>query len=409
MAREQVYQGADSVQARGRAGRRGAGRGRTVGIGLIGCGGMGRFVAKKVLDQDPRLQIRAIYDTDPRSVKTSLEQLCPGAVVHESAEALCAAPEVDWVMIASWNSFHKDHTLAAFAAGKHVFCQKPLATSVEDCLAMRRAWQRSGRMFNIGFSLRYSPHYRAIHRELRAGTIGDIVSLEFNEVLGFNHGGYIMGDWRRLTAHAGTHLLEKCCHDIDLVNWMVGARARRVASFGGLNFFTPDNVRHIRRLGRDKNGRRAYHTWGGLVGKNPFTADKDIVDNQVAIIEFDNDVRATFHTNCNGGIPERRMYINGTEGALRADVVSGVIEVARIGFGEAVRRVKVDSSGSHGGGDDVLAGELADSMLRGTVPAVGLDEGLASAFTCFGIDQAMEAGKVVDMAPYWRRVAGGRR
>jgi len=87
----------------------------------------------------------------------------------------------------------------------------------------------TGRLFNIGLTLRYSPHYRKIKQLLESGAVGDIISMEFNETLDFNHGGYIMGNWRRLREYAGTHLLEKCCHDIDLVNWMVGSRARHVS------------------------------------------------------------------------------------------------------------------------------------------------------------------------------------
>lgn len=402
--RTQAYQGAESVVDRAppKTGR--PTRGRTVGIGLIGCGGMGRLVARNVLAQNPRLQIRGLYDPDKRSLKASRTTFGDHVPVYADYRALCAASDIDWVMIASWNCFHKEQTLAAFESGKHVFCQKPLATTPADCLAMRRAWKKSGCLFNIGFSLRYTPHYRAIHKLIADGVIGDIVSLEFNEVLAFNHGGYIMGDWRRLTQHAGTHLLEKCCHDIDLANWMVNARAKRVASFGGLDFFVPENQRHMRRLGTDDEGRRAYRTWGGLVNRNPFNADKDIVDNQVAIIEYDNGVRATFHTNCNSGIPERRLYVNGSEGAIRADFVDGVIEVARIGFGQKARRVRARATGSHGGGDDALARKLAGSMLGGRVPEVGLEEGLASAFTCFGIDEAMNRGRVVEMDKYWKRV-----
>ena len=404
MQGKQDYQGSASVRTERLARAAGPVRGRTVGIGVIGCGGMGRYIARKVADLDPRLQIRGLYDPDRRSIAAARATFGAQVPVYADYRELCAAPDIAWVMIASWNCFHHEQTVAAFAAGKHVFCQKPLATTPGDCLAMRRAWKKSGRLFNIGFSLRYTPHYRAIHRLIARGVLGQVISLEFNEVLGFNHGGYIMGDWRRRTALAGTHLLEKCCHDIDLAGWMVGSRARRVASFGGLDFFLPGNQRHLRRLGADRAGRTAYRTWGGLVGKNPFTADKDIVDNQVAIIEYENRVRATFHTNCNSGLPERRLYINGSEGALRADFVAGTIEVARIGFKEAVRRVKARARGSHGGGDDVLARELARSMLSGRVPEVGMEEGLLAAFTCFGMDEAMEQGTVVEMDKYWKLI-----
>jgi hypothetical protein len=98
------------------------------------------------------------------------------------------------------------------------------------------------------------------------------------------------------------------------------------------------------------------------------------------------------------------MAIHGTEGSIRADIVAGVIQVARIGFNEKVRKVKASTRGSHGGGDDVLARELCRSMLTGRVPEVGLDEGLMSAFTCFGIDEAMNAGGVVAMDKYWKLI-----
>lgn len=312
-------------------------------------------------------------------------------------------------MIASWNDAHKEQTVAAFKAGKHVFCQKPLATSLKDCVAMYKAWKKSGKMFNIGFTLRYSPHYRKIKELLKSGKIGQIISMEFNETLDFNHGGYIMGDWRRLRKYAGTHFLEKCCHDIDLVNWMVESRASRVASFGGLDFFKPENEHHIARLGKNDKGMDAYNTWRRarglepMVDMNAFTSDKDIIDYQVAIIEYANKVRATFHINCNAGIPERRMYILGTEGAIRADVLTGKIEVKRIGFNTVIEDASTTAKGGHGDGDGVLVKELAESMPNGTLPSVGLVEGVEASVTSFAIDDALDNGKMVDVAPYWEK------
>jgi len=356
---------------------------KKIKIGAIGCGGMGLNIIKILLDVDERLQLVGIYDPDERSTKKTSEEIKPSPKIYNSYQELVANPEIDWVMIASWNSFHKEQTVAAFEAGKHVFCQKPLATNLDDCKAMYDAWKKSGKIFNIGFTLRYSPHYRKIKELLNEGAVGRIISMEFNETLDFNHGGYIHGDWRRLRKHAGTHLLEKCCHDIDLVNWMVESRASRTASFGGNDFFIPENEKHVERIGQNKDGVKAYVTWSGLVAKNPFTSDKDIVDNQVVIIEYENNVRSTFHTNCNAGIPERRMYILGTEGAIRADVLTGKIETKKIGFDTQIEDVSSGSSGGHGGGDHILVAELAESMLNGTKPVVGLKEGLEASVTSF--------------------------
>jgi predicted dehydrogenase len=375
-----------------------------IGIAVIGCGGMGMAIVNRLIARDPRLQIRTLYDPNPASVEHALKTINSQPRVCDSASGAITDPAVDWVMIASWNCFHKEQSVTALNAGKHVFCQKPLATNFEDCLAMRAAWHESGRMFNIGFSLRYAPHYRKIKQLLDARVVGDIISFEFNETLEFNHGGFIMGDWRRLQANAGTHLLEKCCHDIDLANWMTGSMASRVASFGGLNFFKPENARHIERIGPHADGAPAYGAWAykRAVGLNAFTSDKDIVDNQVAIIEYANGVRATFHANCNAGIPERRLVILGTEGAIRADLTAGVLQSKRIGFDTAIENHAIDAIDGHGGGDDILTRELADSMLHGAAPSVDLDDGLKSAATCFAIDDAMNRGQVVDVMPYWR-------
>jgi len=374
------------------------------GIGLIGCGVMGRVLAKLVTRQDPGLRVVALYDPDPGSVAATRASFEGPPRVHPSHRALIDDPEVAWVMIASWNRFHAGQVMDALAAGKHVFCQKPLATDLEEAVALAEAWRTARRHVVLGFTLRFAGHYRRIHERLRAGAIGRLVSFEQNETLEFNHGGYIMGDWRRLRRNAGTHLLEKCCHDIDLLHWLSGSRPRRVASFGGLDVFTPENAGLVEQVGRDAEGREAYRTWPSLVGEHPFLAEKDIVDNQVALIELESGVRGTFHTNCNAGIPERRLLLCGTEGAIRADLVAGTIEERRIGFDTRTQRLDATSPDRHGGGDTVLARELADCMLGGTAPAAGFREGLEATLSCLAIDRALDEGEVVDLAPTWERI-----
>ncbi|MEI6167901.1 MAG: Gfo/Idh/MocA family oxidoreductase [bacterium] len=380
---------------------------KKLGIGVIGCGGRLRDVFGHLTRATDQVEIVALCDPNPHSIEATKAAYNPTARVHEDYQALVRDPAVEWVMIGSWNCFHARHTIAAFEAGKNVFCEKPLALSVDDCLAIRDAWRKSGKLFTIGFTLRYSPHYRRIKEILSSGKIGSILSMEFNETLEFNHGGYIHADWRRKTEWAGSHLLEKCCHDIDLVNWMTDSLAVKAASFGGCDFFTPANAHHSERLGKSPDGKQAFTTWsnnkinGNIM--NPFNADKDILDNQVAILQFASGTRASFHTNCITGIPERRMYICGTEGTLRADVMTGQLEVKRIGFNTQLEDCRSTSSGGHGGGDSILGTSLADTMLKGTPPLTSLEDGLRAAFTAFGMDEAQRTGTVVDLSPFWQR------
>jgi len=381
----------------------------SIGLGLIGCGSRLRGITGLVQKTTDRARVVALYDPSEDSIRKAKEQFNPDAKVYEDYRELVRDPAVDWVMIGSWNCFHAEQAIAAFEAGKHVFCEKPLATNIEDCVAMRDAWRKSGRLFTIGFTLRYSPHYIKIKELLDSGYIGELVSMEFNETLHFNHGGYIHSDWRRKTENAGTHLLEKCCHDLDLTNWMVGSLAERVASFGGCNFFLPKNAGLVDRIGPDKEGRPAFTAWHLLWGSqklpdaSPFGTDKDIVDNQVAVIEFANKVRATFHANCAAGIYERRMVLCGSEGAIRADVITGKIEGRRFGYDDTIDDLSTEAKGGHGGGDNILGESLVATMLEGMPPRTTLEDGLRSAITAFAIDDAMGSGTVVDVKPYWEK------
>jgi len=375
-----------------------------VRVGLIGPGGRLRGIVGRLLNEAPSgsIKIVAAYDPDSRALQSVRDEL--GIELEEalSEEALINRPDLDWIFIGSWNVFHARQAIAAMQAGKHVFCEKPLATSLEDCVAIRDAAAKSGRIFSFGLVLRYSPHYQKVHDLIATGAIGNILSFEFNETLPFNHGGYIFGNWRRHTSKAGSHLLEKCCHDLDLANWIINSLPMRVASFGGKDFFVPKNERHIARIGPSDAGKPAYRTWVDPDGISPFTKGANIVDNQVAILQYANGVRATFHTNCNAGIPERRFYICGTEGALRADALTGHIEWQRISHAPKMEQINMGHGGGHAGGDETMAKALVDTLINGQKPLASVEEGLHACVAAFAIDQAMEEKKVVELDPWWK-------
>ncbi|AQQ70536.1 Inositol 2-dehydrogenase/D-chiro-inositol 3-dehydrogenase [Limihaloglobus sulfuriphilus] len=371
-------------------------------IGIIGCGLRIRQVAHGLMKHTNRVEVVALNDISEQSIEQTCEYLDIKPKVYASYEKLVSNPEIDWVLVGSWNSFHLEHVLSAFENNKNVFCEKPLATDLEGCIKIYQAWRTTDKQFMIGFTLRYSPHYMRIKETLDSGLIGSIVSFEFNETLDFNHGGYIMGGWRSLIKNSGTHLLEKCCHDIDIANWLSNSRPARVASFGGLNIFKPCNEHWIEKLGVNTEGKKAFYAWGQP--NNPFLNEKDIIDNQVTIMEFENGVRSTFHTNCSSAIPERRIYILGEEGAIRADAITGKIEVRRIGFDEQFKDISTSVKGSHAGGDDFLCKSLSEAVLNLKESPTGMSDALISAATCFGVDKAMDDGVVYDMNPVWQKV-----
>ena len=373
---------------------------------LVGFGGRLEAVVRALNQATDAVEYAGVYDPDAARVQAARDEFCPRGRVYDSIKAVAGDPDVDWVLIASPNHRHAAQAIAALRGGKHVFCEKPLATSLEDVAALRDAWRASRRRFVLGLTLRHSPFYRAVREWIDAGRIGQLISMEINDTLDFNHGGHIHSHpWRRKTALGGSHLLEKCCHDIDLAIWMTASLPRHVASFGGKDFFVPEHAYMKEKVGSAKDGREPFMCWPS-VGKrvDPFAGDGDVVDNQVGIIEFANHVRATFHTNCVAGIPERRLCLLGTEGAMRVDILSGELSYRRVACDAEIEPIAQFEAGGHGGGDAVLGRDLAATMLDGAEPHASLREGTLAAVTCFAMNDAMRTRTVVDCWPYWEQV-----
>jgi len=374
---------------------------KMIGVAVIAAGGRSRGVVSNLLRDGANVQIKAVYDPD---------QVVAAATVKSWGQLdtkICATyqdaihtPGVDWVMVFSPNAFHKEHIVAAFEAGKNVFSEKPLATKIEDCQTIFDAHQKAGVMFATGFVLRYAPIYLKAKALIDSGKIGRILSIDANENISPDHGGYIMTNWRRLTEMAGPHILEKCCHDLDLINWFTQSIPSKVAGFGGLDFFVPANRELIEKF-PTPNGLSVFRGWEDPHAKPcPFESDKDLMDNLVAIMEFRNNIRVQFQATMSNALPERRMYFSGTEGTMIVELYSSTLQVKRIGD-EKAQTFSFGDDG-HGGGDDFIMKELYDTMINGTLPKCSGNEGLTSAIAALAIDQAAQKRQVVDLEPVWK-------
>ena len=250
-----------------------------------------RSVLKRLLPKIPRLAVKGVYDVDATAIEKLREAFgASNPRAYPSMESLVDDPEIDWVMIGTWNRFHAAPVIAALNAGKNVFCEKPLATTLADCVAVQNAVRRSKGIFAFGLVLRFSPHYQRIHQTLADGRIGELISFEFNETLRPGHGGYIFGNWRRRTEMAGSHILEKCCHDLDIANWMAG-NVPNCAAIGGKRIFTQENAGLGEQIGLDAEGLGSVE-WPDAHRVDPFSGDLDLMDHQVVILEYANGVAA---------------------------------------------------------------------------------------------------------------------
>lgn len=370
----------------------------TIKIAVIGGGNRARQLFADLLKvSDRRVEPVSLYEPDLELAGDLIKfWRTPETRLCRSPQEAIEAPGVEWVMIFSPNAFHREHILAALAAGKHVFSEKPMAATIDDCRMIYRTAQDSGRLFATGFVLRYAPIYRKVKEILDSGILGRILSIDANENVTPAHGGYAMTNWRRHTSIAGPYILEKCCHDLDLLNWFCNSLPSKVASFGGNDYFNSDNA-HLMR----KYGENMYKSWPDPHRiDTPFTADADLMDNQVSILEYRNRIRVQFQCTMSNIMPERRMYFSCTEGTMIVELYSGSLRYQNIG---APGVTTLDFRGDHhGGGDPVIMTELFASMTDGIKPRCSGDEGLNSAVVALCCDRAAKTGSLIDLEPIWQ-------
>lgn len=378
-------------------------------IGILGYGRRIEDVVTRVVKtSNGKVSFDAFYDPSPIAHERA-SKTCPTVRACTSIDELLGIKELDWIFIGSFNAQHRDHAVAAINAGKHVFCEKPLATTTQHCLDIQEARKaHPEKEFAIGFVLRYSAFYRTMKKWIDDGRLGTLISMEFNETLAPQHGAAMHGNWRRKTEFSGPMLVEKCCHDIDLMLWMTGTRPARVASFGGLNFFKPENAHYNDLYPVSKEGYKFYDkglATGRYVGNeknvSPFTDDKDTVDNQVAIMELENGSRLSFHYCMHSALLERRFYMCGTKGTIRGNVLNGTLEYTPVGWDPKTETIRPIEGNDHGNAEEPMADDILNCMLHGKPMPTTLYDGLMASFTCLGVEEARTTGTVVDMQKYW--------
>ncbi|MFI5358413.1 MAG: Gfo/Idh/MocA family protein, partial [Opitutales bacterium] len=214
---------------------------------IVGAGHRALTYAAYAAERPEELAIVGVADPSPgrRERAARLYQLAPDQC-YESAEALAARPPgADFVINGTMDHHHVPTSLPLLAAGYDILLEKPFATSVDELWQLVRAARRHGRKVSICHVLRYTPFYAAIRREVRQGTIGDIVNIQAVEHVSYHHMavGFVRGKWNRLDRCHSSMLMSKSCHDLDLIAWMKsGIAPVRVSSAGGNFQFRPEKA-----------------------------------------------------------------------------------------------------------------------------------------------------------------------
>ncbi len=388
-------------------------------IAVIGLGGrIARvLIAMKEVGWD--FEVVGYADPSPGGVAVLSPEGIATGTQFASLDALFAAGPYDLVMIGSPNHMHLDHLKAALAAGYPIFCEKPVVRTEAESLELADMLSDPGPFppLYVGLVLRSMPLVREVIRHVEEGLLGDLISIDATELLVPEHGAYLARNWRRRAEWGGSFLLDKACHDFDVFNWAIKARAIKVVSMGGRGIFRSERGQKHRQY---EDGRPAYALapGGWAAADDAFTSDMDVPDHQIAMVEYENGVRLTFHSNSHSAIPERRWVFMGTEGALIANLsrnklsFQGALVMTEDGGWTTREPVEIDFGGtehlSHNGADYAMARDLLASLDCGAPYPVTVWDGIEAGLIVMAIDKSLADGEIIDCHPMWNKLDAAR-
>ena len=212
---------------------------------LIGAGNRGYEAYGRYALAHPD-EIRLVAVAEPNELRRERFAVAHGIPADRQfttwEDLLALGKIADAALVCTLDHLHVGPTTAALQSGYDVLLEKPMATCLEDCLALVSVAERTGSLLQICHVLRYTPFFSTVHEIIRSGRLGRIITVEHRENVSYWHmaHSYVRGNWSN--SHATCPMiLSKCCHDLDILYWNLGP-CRRLSSFGSLVHFREENA-----------------------------------------------------------------------------------------------------------------------------------------------------------------------
>ncbi len=204
----------------------------TVRICLIGCGRAGMIHARNYAGRVPNAELIAMCDPFEASLQAAAQEIPVKYMYADYKEAL-KNPEIDAVVVVTPTGLHRDIVVAAAESEKHVFCEKPMADSEEECDEMIRACQEHNVKLQLGFMRRFDKSFRRGKEILDEGRIGRVTSIRSN-----TYGPSEPQEWMYDVHKSYGPIGEVNSHDFDTVRWYAGSEVKKIRAIGH-NFRSP--------------------------------------------------------------------------------------------------------------------------------------------------------------------------
>lgn len=419
---------------------------------IVGAGHRS-FVYSELAKTNPEmLKIVGVADPNPIRRKKAMdyfgfkEDMC-----FENAEELAKKGKLaDTVINGTMDEQHLETAVPLLDAGYDMLLEKPFAPNEEEMRQIVNCAKKNNSKVMICHVLRYTPFYYAIKERIVNGEIGDIINIQTTEHVSYHHlsTSYIRGKWANSDKCHTSMLLAKCCHDLDIIMWMMSeTKPKQISSFGGKFQFKPENapkeagticmkdcplvdtcVYSTKRLYIDHPDRWAFYVWDALEGKKNITiedkialmksdspyarciykCDNNVVDHQSVLINFESGATGTHNMVGGSAEPRREIHIIGTKGEIFGNFEESKFTVLKIDpspdahneecdVEEVDLRVTGDmvgAYGGHGGGDERLAADFV-KFIRGEKPSLActsIFDSVAGHLSVYLADKSRENG-----------------
>lgn len=399
----------------------------TFGVGIIGAGVRGAFVlAPRIIELCDKtdLRVRGIHDVLPMrrlEVIYFLNRMRRQKGIKMRVRSfkvydqLLSDKTIDLVLVTTPTIFHRKHTLAALQAGKMVYLDKPIAVTLEDSDAIVKTVEDTGSPVLMGFTRRYEVVWRKAYELISQGAIGKLTMMQIRSVIPYIRYYHL---WHRRNLWSGGALNDKCSHHMDIFNWFADGHCTAITAIGGQSpQFAPredapdrclncteedcpynlykDPLFEEMNIGRLPPSWRKGHAEMYQIDNCVFSPGADIVDHTIAMLQYDNGVKASLFFNIYGPkAPDQETFeLIGTEGRLTLTRHNGQIELYS-NYGkkfEVIDTPHDEFSSSHFGADLELVREM-DRFMKGKAPVVSVQEGHESLRMIHAIQTSIDQG-----------------
>lgn len=248
---------------------------KIVDIIVIGAGNRGNYAySRYALKHPEQMRIVGVAEPDARRREIFVQQYnIPKENVFHSWEEILDRPQLSQaVIIATQDNMHTAPAIKAMQIGYDVLLEKPMANTLDECLEIVQQSQSTKGQLRICHVLRYTEFFSKVFEIIQSGRLGDIITIDHRENVSYYHmsHSYVRGNWRNKKL-SSPMILAKCCHDLDLLYWLVGKKPKQISSFGSLSYYTKENA---------PEGAPDYCLDGCPAEKDcPFYAPRIYVDN----------------------------------------------------------------------------------------------------------------------------------